>query len=96
MPPENPTDVSLPMHIDPYIPQIRVVQRVPIAGRGKRVAAGLRGGAECTHRLLGEQEVLELAAGREKRQHLRTCGLRLLRGQAWRGHKGCDNAADRQ
>ena len=81
---------------DPYIPQIRVVQRVPIAGRGKRVAACLRGGAERTHRLLREQEVIELAAGREKRQHLRTCGLGLLRDKGWRGKKGCCNAADRQ
>ena len=81
---------------DPYIPEIRVVQCVPIAGRGKRVAARLRGGAERPHRLLREQEVIELAAGREKRQHLRTCGLGLLREQGWRGKKGCCNAADRQ
>jgi hypothetical protein len=40
--------------------------------------------------------MIELAAGREKRQHLRTCGLGLLRDKGWRGQKGCCNAADRQ
>ena len=81
---------------DTYNPEIRVVQCVPIAGRGKRVAARLRGGAERPHRLLREQEVIELATGREKRQHLRTGGLGLLREQGWRGKKGGCNAADRQ
>jgi len=70
-----------PRQHDPYIPRIHVVQCVPIAGRGKGVAASLRGEAERTHRLLRKQDVIELAAGREKRQHLRTGGLGLPRGK---------------
>ena len=83
-------------HHDTDIPQARLVQRVPIAGRGKRVAACLRGCAKRAHRLLCEQEMIQLPAGREERPHPGAWGLGLLRDNGSRSNKDCRNAADRQ
>ena len=47
-----------------YVAETLVVERVPVAGRGERVGVARRGG-ERPHRLLREQDVIELASGRE-------------------------------
>ena len=65
----------------PNVAEVRVVQVLPLGGGGERVAAVGGPGREGPHRLLREQDVIELAAGGEERQHPGTRRGRWLRGE---------------
>ena len=59
----------------PHVPEVCVVESVPVAGGRKRVAALAGAGAKGAHGLLREKEVIELASGGEERQDPGTrCG----------------------